>query len=137
MVWTQGRDCYFFGCRDQGLERITERMTDRNLYIIDEIDDDQAVIKFADKCDFPVLKEDEEVIDRLLSEKDTVGFDLSATTAIGSVWVRLLALKTRVAKDSGKRFICIGMSDEVGAVADIIGIRDGLDFGEMPPRESS
>lgn len=87
------------------------------------------LVKFrAERCGIPQTKKHEDEITELVRMNDTVKYDLSETTAIGSRWIKLMAKMTLLANSMGKQVLCVGMSNNIRAMSEVIGTIDDLVF---------
>lgn len=88
----------------------------------------RVVIKFVDYVvDDPDGDQEKKLLE-LAGRFPCVAFDLSATRAIPTRWLRLFWHVTKLAKNTGKNVWVVGIKPEVSRKADLIALKSELKF---------
>jgi anti-anti-sigma regulatory factor len=95
-------------------------------YLVTSLDGSRAVVHFAPICDHARTQQHEAELALLVERSQAVACDLSRTTLIASDWLRWLARLQAKAKATGKIFGLAGMTENILATADVLGLGEKL-----------
>lgn len=96
------------------------------IYTVLEKSTARTVIQLPEYVDDDPGEADEGKIDEMAAGTNCFAFDLSATRAIPTSWLRMIWRVTQLAKGTGKRIVVVGMKDEVRRKADLIALEKQL-----------
>ncbi|OPL18791.1 MAG: hypothetical protein AVO35_12985 [Candidatus Aegiribacteria sp. MLS_C] len=104
-------------------------MNDLAPYAIEVEEPGVVLIRFrSGRCSSRRMNKHEVEIAELVRSNETVKYDLSDTTAIGSAWIKWMVKMTLMARRMGKEVLCVGMSDSIRSMSEVIGVLDDLNF---------
>lgn len=86
----------------------------------------RTVVQLPDYVDDDPSDADERDIEAMASATDCLAFDLSATRAIPTSWLRMMWRVTQLAKGTDKRIFVVGVKPEVRRKADLIALEKQL-----------
>ena len=103
------------------------QLTAEQPYRIESLDGRRAVLRFNPITLHERTTEHEEETKALVRSKSTVACDVSEAT-VSTRWIRWLVVLSLEARNSGKVFTIVGADSVFETAADVIGVRDTLDF---------
>ena len=96
---------------------------------ISEVDTQRAIVRFAEHVDHRRTPELESQLEQVLRKHRRVACDVSGCQTIDSDWLTLIHDLTLEARDSGKRWVVVGLGEVLKKSADILGL-EGFDFAD-------
>lgn len=89
---------------------------------IDRVDDARVIVRFAEYVDHRRTRNWEEQLEKALREYRKIACDVRHSETIDSDWLTLLEELSLEARDAGKRFVLVGLSETLRKSADIVGL---------------
>jgi anti-anti-sigma regulatory factor len=103
-------------------------MTEPNPYTVERLDNERAVVRLPEYLDDPRTEAHGLELQQLIEGTRSVAVDASRSMAISSDWIRFLFRLTSIAEQAGKLVGIVGLSEVLMESADVLGIKDKLEF---------